>query len=65
MKHLKFPSILFLIALIAGACAPQAAPTMDAAAVQATAVAAAFTMVAQTQAAIPTATPLPPTEIPT
>jgi hypothetical protein len=65
MKHLKFIAILFLIALIASACAPQAAPTMNAADVQSTAVAAAFTMVAQTQAAIPTATPLPPTEIPT
>jgi hypothetical protein len=65
MKHLKFPSILFLIVLIVSACAPQAAPTMNAADVQTTAVAAAFTMVAQTQAAIPTATPLPPTDIPT
>jgi hypothetical protein len=65
MKHPKFLSILFLIALIASACAPQAAPTMNAADVQSTAVASAFTMVAQTQAAIPTATPLPPTEIPT
>jgi hypothetical protein len=65
MKHLKSLTILFLIALIASACAPQAAPTMNAADVQSTAVAAAFTMVAQTQAAIPTATPLPPTDIPT
>jgi hypothetical protein len=65
MKIFKSLSILFLIALIASACAPQAAPTMNAADVQSTAVAAAFTMVAQTQAAIPTATPLPPTEIPT
>src|SRR5512147_1211738 len=65
MKQLKFPTILFLIALIAGACAPQAAPTMNAADVQSTAVAAAFTMIAQTQAAMPTATPLPPTEAPT
>jgi hypothetical protein len=65
MKHLKFIAILFLITLIASACAPQAAPTMNAADVQSTAVASAFTMVAQTQAAIPTATPLPPTEIPT
>ncbi len=59
MKILKSLSTLFLIALIASACAPQAAPTMSAADVQSTAVAAAFTMVAQTQAAIPTATPLP------
>ena len=65
MKHLKFPAILFLIVLLTSACAPQAAPTMNAADVQSTAVAAAFTMVAQTQAAIPTATPLPPTESPT
>jgi hypothetical protein len=65
MKHLKFIAILFLIALIASACAPQAAPTMNAADVQSTAAAAAYTMVAQTQAAIPTATPLPPTEPPT
>jgi hypothetical protein len=65
MKHLKILSILFLIVSIAGACAPQAAPTINAADVQSTAAAAAFTMVAQTQAAIPTATPLPPTESPT
>jgi hypothetical protein len=65
MKIFKSLSVLFLIALIASACAPQAAPTMIAADVQTTAVAAAFTMVAQTQAAIPTATPLPPTEAPT
>jgi hypothetical protein len=65
MKLPKFLSIIFLIAMIAGACAPQAAPTMNAVDVQSTAVAAAFTMIAQTQAAIPTATPLPPTEAPT
>jgi hypothetical protein len=65
MKHFKSLAILFLIALIASACAPQAAPTMNAADVQSTAVAAAFTVVAQTQAAIPTATPMPPTEAPT
>ncbi len=65
MKHPTLLSILFLIALITSACAPQAAPTMNAADVQSTAVAAAFTMVAQTQAAIPTATPLPPTDTPT
>jgi hypothetical protein len=66
MKHPMLLSILILLsALIASACAPQAAPTMSAADVQSTAVAAAFTLVAQTQAAIPTATPLPPTDIPT
>ena len=65
MKPSKFLPVLFLIALIASACAPQATPTMSAEAVQSTAVAAAFTVVAQTQAAIPTATPLPPTDMPT
>jgi hypothetical protein len=38
---------------------------MSAADVQGTAMAAAMTMVAETQAAIPTATPIPPTEAPT
>lgn len=46
------------------ACGPSAAPTMNPADVQGTAVAAAWTVVAMTQAAIPTATPIPPTEIP-
>jgi hypothetical protein len=55
-------TILFTIALLMSACGAQAAPTMSAADVQLTAVAAAFTVVAQTQAAIPTATSLPPTE---
>jgi hypothetical protein len=53
------------IALLISACGAPAAPTMQAVDVQNTAVAAAFTMVAETQAAIPTATPLPPTELPT
>jgi hypothetical protein len=51
---------IFLIS----ACGPEPEPTMSAEEVQGTAVAAAWTMVAETQAAIPTATPIPPTEIP-
>lgn len=47
--------------LLANACAPQATPTVDPADVQQTAQAAAFTMVAETQQALPTATPVPPT----
>jgi hypothetical protein len=47
--------------LLAGACSPQAAPTMNPEDIQHTAEAAAFTMVAQTQEAQPTDTPLPPT----
>ena len=54
-----------VLSLFASACGAPAAPTANPVDVQHTAEAAAFTMVAQTQAAIPTATPLPPTEAPT
>ena len=58
--------ILLVLALVVSACgAEPPPPTMNAVDVQNTAIAAALTMVAQTQAAIPTATPLPPTETPT
>jgi hypothetical protein len=58
--------LVFIIALTAlvSACGPEPEPTLSAADVQGTAVAAAWTMVAETQAAIPTATPVPPTEAP-
>jgi hypothetical protein len=49
--------VLFM--LLAGACAPGAAPTADPVDIQHTAEAAAFTMVAETQQAAPTATPRP------
>jgi hypothetical protein len=65
MKHLYTFTVVAIIAMIISACGAPAVPTMNAADVQSTAVAAAFTMVAQTQAAVPTATPLPPTETPT
>lgn len=65
MKRFSTLTATVLLTLIIGACAPQAVPTINPVDVQNTAVAAAFTMVAQTQAAIPTATPLPPTETPT
>jgi hypothetical protein len=48
-----------VLVLIASACAPQAAPTVNPADVAGTAQAAAFTMVAQTQQAAPTNTPVP------
>jgi len=59
--------ILLAIALSISACtaAPPAVPTIDAAIIQNTAVAAAMTIVAQTQAAIPTATTIPFTDTPT
>ena len=65
MKHFS-TFILVVLAMLISACgAPAATPTINAVDVQNTAAAAAFTLVAQTQAAIPTNTPLPPTEIPT
>jgi hypothetical protein len=65
MKRFATLTVITAIMMIISACGAPAAPTMNAADVQSTAVAAAFTMVAQTQAAIPTNTALPPTEAPT
>ena len=62
MKHITLISLIFILAITISACGAQPVPTINAADVQHTAEAAAFTMVAQTQEAIPTATP---TEIPT
>jgi hypothetical protein len=53
-----------LLSLAASACAPQATPTVNPLGIQHTAEAAAFTMVAQTEEAIPTATLMPPTVTP-
>jgi hypothetical protein len=52
---------LVLVAIISACGAPQATPTIDPVDLQNTAVAGAFTLVAETQAAIPTVTPPPPT----
>jgi hypothetical protein len=60
MKKLLVLTITFTLLL--SACGREQEPTMSAEDVQGTAVAAAWTMVAETQAAIPTATPVPPTE---
>jgi hypothetical protein len=65
MKLFKPTLIIIIISTLLSACGAQPVPTISAADVQLTAVAAAQTMVAQTQAAIPTATPLPPTDTPT
>src|SRR6188474_2428512 len=53
-----------VLILLVSACAPQAAPTANPVDIQHTAEAGAFTMVAQTEAANPTATPIPPTDTP-
>ena len=60
----KFLPALLALAVLLTACGPQGTPTMTSAEVEGTAVSSAWTMVAMTQLAIPTATPLPPTETP-
>lgn len=61
----KIIPTLALLAVIVSACGGQAAePTLSAEQVQGTAISAALTMVAATQAAVPTNTALPPTETP-
>ncbi|MGE5643706.1 MAG: hypothetical protein ACM3Y8_11910 [Byssovorax cruenta] len=65
MKHITFFALILILALTTTACGAQPVPTVNAADVQHTAEAAAFTMVAQTQEAMPTNTPIPPTETPT
>lgn len=52
-----------LLVMLLQACAP-AVPTIDPAQIQASAIAAANTMIAQTQAAMPTDTPVPQTPLP-
>ncbi len=65
MKHFYTFTVITVIAMIASACGAAPAPTVNPADIAGTAQAAAFTMIAQTQAAIPTATPLPPSATPT
>jgi len=57
--------IAAVLALALSACGAKTVPTIDPAQVQASAVAAASTMVALTQQAMPTETPVPPTDTPT
>jgi len=65
MKQFLNISVFAIVALIMSACgATPAEPTLSPADIQSTAVAAAFTIVAETQAAIPTNTPVPPTDTP-
>jgi len=62
MKRFSTLTVIVAIAMIVSACGAEPPPTANPADVQGTAQAAALTIVAQTQAAIPTQTPLPPTE---
>ncbi len=64
MKSIQLKPMLFIaivLTFILSACGAKAVPTVDPAQVQASAVAAANTIVAMTQAALPTQTPVPPT----
>ena len=65
MKRPSTFTVIIALTMIISACGAQATPTVNPADIQNTAMAAALTMLAETQAAIPTATPVPPTEAPT
>jgi hypothetical protein len=60
----KILPVFLLISVLLTACGAQGTPTMTSADVEGTAVSSAWTMVAMTQLAIPTATPVPPTDTP-
>lgn len=64
MKRFSSPTLGLAIALILSACGARVTPppALSVADMQSTSAAVAFTMIAATQAAIPTATPIPPTE---
>jgi hypothetical protein len=64
MKNFSILTLFLIITLIMSACGAggaQATPTLNAVDIQNTVIAAALTVVAETQAAIPTSTPPPPT----
>jgi len=60
----KFIPAVLAMSLYLTACGPQGTPTLTSADIEGTAVSSAWTMVALTQLAIPTATPVPPTDTP-
>ena len=59
MKQFLISIHFLFITLIVSACGPEATPTIDPVDVQSTVVAAAFTIIAETEAAIPTVTSSP------
>ena len=65
MKRPRIVALILAIALVLSACRAEPVPTLDPADVQLTVVVEAFTLLAETQAAVPTSTPRPPTESPT
>jgi hypothetical protein len=64
MNRITVFSLTVALAMVISACGAEATPTVNPVDIQNTAIAAAFTVVAETQAAIPTNTPIPPTETP-
>ena len=65
MKSKSTSAIIAVLVLLLSACGAKAVPTVDPGLVQASAIAAASTMLAMTQAAMPTETLAPPTAVPT
>ena len=61
MKRFSILTLILVIPLVISACGLQATPTVEAIDIQGTVAAAASTMIAETIAAIPTATSPPPT----
>jgi hypothetical protein len=61
MKRFSTLTLVLITVLLAAACAPRATPVPTPVDIQSTIAAVAFTKIALTQAAIPTATPIPPT----
>src|SRR5690349_23310091 len=59
-RNILLAGVVFM--LLISSCAPQGTPTANPVDIQHTAEAAALTMVAETQASVPTATLVPPTE---
>src|SRR5512141_1141534 len=62
MKRFLTPTVLVIITMLVNACGAAATPTTSPVDIQNTVAVAAMTLIAATQAAIPTSTPLPPTE---
>jgi hypothetical protein len=60
-KMKKLIALMLTSLFLLSACGPEPEPTLSMEDVQGTAISAALTMVAETQAAIPTNTPIPPT----
>src|SRR5215204_4155491 len=65
MKRFFTLTVILIITMLSSACGATVTPTTNAVDIQNTALAAALTIIAQTQAAFPTSTPIPPTETPT